>query len=83
MAVTGGEKRDPEPAANTPKSSPNPDQTAEPSGPEHSEDHANPEGTTPEQEARQESAERIRDLHSAYQETLDTVEELPAVVWVP
>ena len=80
MALTGGEKRDPEPAANTPKSSPNPDQTAEPSSPEPSEDHANPEGTTPEQEARRESEERLRGLLEAYQQTLDTVEELPAVV---
>jgi hypothetical protein len=84
MAVTGGEKRDPEPADNTPKSSPNLDQTAEPSSPEPSEDHANPEeGTTPEQEARRESEERIRGLLQAYQETLNTVENLPAVVWVP
>jgi hypothetical protein len=83
VAVTGGEKRDPEPAANTPKSSPNLDQPAEPSSPESSEDHANPEDTTPEQEARRESEERVRSLLKAYQETLDTVEELPAVVWVP
>jgi hypothetical protein len=83
MAVTGGEKRDPEPAANTPKSSPNLDQTADPSSPEPSEDHANPEGTIPEQEARLESEERIRGLLEAYQETLNTVEDLPAVVWVP
>ena len=80
MAVTGGEKRDPGPADNTPKSSPNPDQTAEPSSPKPSEDQ---EGTTPEQEARQEYEGRIRGLLRAYQETLDTVEELPAVVWVP
>jgi hypothetical protein len=83
MALTGGEKRDPEPAANTPESSPNPDQTAEPSSPEPSEDHANPEVMTPEQEVRQESEERLRGLLKAYQQTLDTVEELPAVVWVP
>jgi hypothetical protein len=84
MAVTEGEKRDPKPAANTPESSPNPDQTAEPSSPETSEDHANPEDTTPEQEeARRESEQRIRGLLAAYQETLDTVEDLPAVVWVP
>ena len=83
MALTGGEKRDPEPATNTPESSPNPDQTAEPSSPEPSEDHANPEVMTPEQEARRESEERIRSLLKAYQQTLDTVEELPAVVWVP
>ncbi len=80
MAVTGGEKREPEPAANTPKSSPNPDQTAEPSSPEPSEGQTNPEGTTQEQEARRESEERIRGLLEAYQETLDTVEDLPAVV---
>jgi hypothetical protein len=82
-AVSRGEKRDPEPAANTPESSPNPHQMAEPSSPEPSEDHANPEATTPEQEARRESEERLRGLLEAYQQTLDTVEELPAVVWVP
>jgi hypothetical protein len=49
----------------------------------HWKDHANPEETTPEQEARRESEERIRGLLKAYQETLDTAEELPAVVWVP
>src|SRR3712207_3943258 len=83
MALTEEEKRDPVPAAHSQESSPNPDQTAQPSSPEPSEDHANPEGTTPEQEARQESEERIRGLLEAYQETLDTVEDLPAVVWVP
>jgi hypothetical protein len=85
MAVSGGEKRGPEPAANTPKSSPNPDQTAEPSSPKSSEDHANPEATTPEQqqEAREESEERIRGLLKAYQATLNMVDDLPAVVWVP
>ena len=83
MAGTGGVTRDPEPAANTLKSSPNPGQTAEPSSPEPSEDHTNPEVTTPEQEARRESEERIRGLLKAYQQTLDTVEELPVVVWVP
>jgi hypothetical protein len=80
MALTGQGKGDPGPAANTPNSSPNPDQAAESSGPEPSED---PEGMTPEQEARQEYEGRIRALLKAYQETLDTVEELPAVVWVP
>jgi hypothetical protein len=85
MAVTGGDNRDPEPPApNTPKSSPNPHQTPQPSSPESFEDHANQEGTTSEQqEAREESEERIRGLLKAYQETLDTVEDLPAVVWVP
>jgi hypothetical protein len=83
MAVTGGEKRDPEPAPNTPKSSPNPDHTAESSSQDPSEDHANPERTTPDQEATGESEERIRGLLKAYQETLDTVEDLPVVVWVP
>ena len=84
MAVTGGENRGPKPAANIPEISLNPDQTTEPSqAPETSEEHVNPEVTTPEQEAKQESEERIRELLEAYQETLDTVEELPAVVWVP
>ena len=85
MPVSGGEKRGPEPAANTPKSSPNPDQTPQPSNPEHSEDHATPEGTPPEQEeeAREESEEPTRDLLKAYRETLKTVADLPVVVWVP
>jgi hypothetical protein len=82
MAISGGEKRGPEPAPNTPKISSNPDQTAEPSSPKPSEDDAKPEGATPEQEARGESEERIRGLLKAYQETLDTVEDLPMVVWV-
>jgi hypothetical protein len=83
MAVSGGEKRGPEPAPNTLKSSPSPDPTPEPSSPEHSEDHANPEATTPEQEAREESEESLRGLLKAYRETLKTVEDLPVVVWVP
>jgi hypothetical protein len=82
-AVSRGEKWDPEPAANTSKDLPNPDQTTESSSPETSEDHANPEATTPEQEAKRDSEERIRELLKAYQQTLDTVEDLPAVVWVP
>jgi hypothetical protein len=73
--VSGGGKRDPEPPAN-------PDQTADPSGPGPSEDSADPEGTTPEQEAKQESEERMRGLLEAYQEVLEAVEELPALVWV-
>ena len=83
MAVTGGEKGDPEPAANTPEISPNQDRTVESSGSETSEDRATQEGTTPEQEARRESEERIRKLLEAYQGTLDTVDKLHAVVWVP
>jgi hypothetical protein len=97
MALSGGEKRGPEPAPNTPntpntpKISSNPDQTSEPSSPESSEnpeDHANQEGTTPEQEeqqeeAREESEERLRGLLRAYQQTLETVDDLPTVVWVP
>jgi hypothetical protein len=55
----------------------------ESSSPEPSEDNANPEVITPELEAKLESEERIRELLGAYQETRDTVEELPAVVWVP
>ena len=80
--MSGGEK-DPEPAANTPEISPNSDQTAEYSRVEPSEHHAGPEGTTPEQEARQEAEERVRGILVAYQETLEAVEDLPAVVWVP
>jgi hypothetical protein len=93
MAVSRGDNRDPEPpAANSPKSSPNPHQTQQSSSsPKPSEDHANPEATTPEQrqeqeqeeEAREESEERIRGLLKAYQQTLDTVHDLPTVVWVP
>jgi hypothetical protein len=56
MAVSGKGKRGPEPAPNTPKISPNPDQTAQPSSPESFEDHANPQGTaTPEQEQEEET----------------------------
>jgi hypothetical protein len=87
MAVSGGDNRDPQPppAPNSPKSSPNPHQAPQPSSsPESFEVHANQEGTTPEQqEAREESEERIRVLLKAYQQTLDTVHDLPAVVWVP
>jgi hypothetical protein len=83
MAVFRGEKKDPEPAADATNSSPNPDRTAESSGQEPSEEHTSREGTTPEQEAGRESEERVRELLEAYQETLNTVEDLPAVVWVP
>jgi hypothetical protein len=82
-AASREEKLGPEPVANTSKDPPNPDRTAESSRAERSEYPAEPEATTPEQEARQESEERIRVLLGAYQETLDTVEELPAVVWIP
>jgi hypothetical protein len=82
-AVSRGVKRDPEPAANTSKDSPNRDRTVEPSSAEPSEHHADPVATTAEQETRRESDERVRELLKAYQETLNMVEELPAVVWVP
>jgi len=81
-AVSGGGGRGPEPTANTLGSPPNPDQTADTSGTGPSDDSADPEGTTPEQEAKQESEERVRGLLKAYQEVLEAVEELPAVVWV-
>jgi hypothetical protein len=84
MAVTGGERRDPGPEAVADENSLSSEQTAEPShDPEIPEDYANQEGTTPEKEARLESEEHLRALLQAYQETLDTLEELPAVVWVP
>jgi hypothetical protein len=80
-AVTGAEKEISEPAANTPKSTP--DLTADPSRSEPSEDQASQEAMTPEQEAAQETQERLEELLEAYQETLNEVEDLPAVVWVP
>ena len=57
--------------------------TTDPAGSEPSEEDASPEGMTPEQEASQETQKRVEELLGAYQETLDTVEDLPAVVWVP
>jgi hypothetical protein len=80
VALTGQGKGDPGPVANTPNNLPNPGQAVESSGPEPTEDE---EGTRPEQEARQEYEGRVRGLLRAYQETLDIVEDLPAVVWVP
>jgi len=63
MALTGGEKGNPEPPPSIPESSPD------------------PEGTTPEMEAKLEPEERIRGLLQAYKDTLRTV-HLPVVVWV-
>src|SRR3712207_838825 len=84
MAVTGGEDRGPEPAANTPEISPKSDQTAEPfQTPETSEDHVDPEVMTPELEAKQESEEHIGELLRAYLWLRETVDELHAVIWVP
>jgi hypothetical protein len=42
-----------------------------------------PQAGSSEQVARRESEERIKALLEAYQETLDTVDKLPTVVWVP
>ncbi|CAN5754519.1 hypothetical protein BH18ACT11_BH18ACT11_07300 [soil metagenome] len=59
------------------------DKKLEPSnGRETSEVQENPEVSAPEMETKQESGERIRELLMAYQQTLDAVAELPAVVWV-
>jgi hypothetical protein len=80
-AVTGADKGNPGSAANTPESPPDP--TVESPDLEASEDHESPEEMTPEQEAAQEIQKHLEELLEAYQETLDTVEELPAVVWVP
>ena len=80
-AVTGAEKENTGPAANASKSPPDP--TAESPAPEPSEDAESPEEMTPEQEAAQETQKRLEELLEAYQETLDMVEDLPAVVWVP
>jgi hypothetical protein len=79
--VTGAQKDNPGPAANTPDGPPDP--TVESPALEPSEDHESQEDTTPEQEAAQETQQRLKELLGAYQETLDEVEDLPAVVWVP
>lgn len=79
--VTGAEKENPGPAANASKSPPDP--TAESPAPEPPEDDESLEEMTPEQEAAQETQKRLEELLGAYQETMDMVEDLPAVVWVP
>jgi hypothetical protein len=78
--VAGREKKNPRPADDTPEGPPDP--MAESPAVEHSEDRESPE-KTPEQEAAQESQKRLEELLGAYQETLDAVDDLPAVVWVP
>jgi len=84
MAVSGGERGDPGPEADASGNSTSPDRTAESyQDPDTYEDHANPEVTSPEQEAKLESEERLRGLLQAYKDTLSTVEGLPVVVWVP
>jgi hypothetical protein len=40
-------------------------------------------GGTPESSGQEPSEEHVRGLLEAYQDTLDAIEELPAVVWVP
>jgi hypothetical protein len=83
QAVNGAEKEISAPATDTPKSPADPDLTMGPSSSEPSEDNASQENTTPEQAASQETQKRLEELLGAYQETLDAVEDLPAVVWVP
>jgi hypothetical protein len=84
MAVSGEERGDPGPEADASGNSTSPDRTAESyQDPDTYEDHANPEVTSPEQEAKLESEERLRGLLQAYKDTLSTVEGLPVVVWVP
>ena len=81
MAVTGGERGDPGPETDASENSASPDRTAETyQNPETYGDQANPEVTTPEQEAKLESEERLRGLLQAYKDTLNTVEDLPVVV---
>ena len=63
QAVTGAEKENSGPAANTPESTPDP--TAESRAVEPSEDRESPEDTTPEQEAAQETQQRLEDLLEA------------------
>jgi hypothetical protein len=85
LAGTGEVTRKPgRAAADASENLPYPEQTAEPShNPEISEDHASPDVVTPEQKERLESEERVKELLVAYQETLEALEDLPAVVWVP
>ena len=67
--VAGTEKEIPAPAADAPKSPPEPDLTTDPAGSESSEEDASPEVMTPEQEAQQESEQHITELLKAYQPT--------------
>ena len=84
MAVSGGERGDPGPETDALGNSTSPDRTAESyQDPDTYKDHANPEVTSPEQEANLESGERLRRLLQAYKDTLNTVKALPMVVWVP
>jgi hypothetical protein len=79
-AANGGAKGNPTPASKA--SGSQPASTTGPPGPAPSEDDASPKGLAPGQETGQDSRERLVELLGAYQETLDTVEELPAVVWL-
>jgi hypothetical protein len=84
MAVGGGEREDPGPEADDSGNSTSPDRTAESyQDPDTYGDHANPEVTSPEQEAKLGSEEHLRRLLQAYKDTMSTVEGLPVVVWVP
>jgi hypothetical protein len=71
------------PADNPEQHSSPPDQTPEPSDHSVRQDYTRPAAaTTPESGAPSESEERTKKLLTAYQETLDVAEDLPAVVWV-
>jgi hypothetical protein len=79
---TGQGKGAPGPASDAPDGSPNSDRTADTPGQGPSEDGAEAT-TTPEEQAERGSEERLRGLLKAYQQALEAVEDLPAVVWVP
>jgi hypothetical protein len=84
MAVSRGERGDPGPETDASGNPTSPDRTAgSHQDSDTYDDHANPEITSPEQEAKLESEERLRGLLQAYKDTLSAVEALPMVVWVP
>jgi hypothetical protein len=80
-AATGGRKVKSPPASDAPGSPP--DSTKGSPDADPSEDRTRPEGTTPEPGAGQDARGRLVELLGAYQETLDEVEDLPGVVWLP
>lgn len=83
-SVAGDEDpKDKRRTAQAPEHSSSPDQSTEPSDRlVLSQDHPAPADASPELESQSESEELTKKLLVAYQGTLDTAEDLPAVVWV-
>jgi hypothetical protein len=83
-AVTGDRKEKPS-AASAASGAPGspPGSRTELTGSSSSENLTRPKGTAFEPGAGQDTRERLVELLGAYQETLDEVEDLPAVVWLP